>query len=340
MFAPLFHAWERYLASISKDRKVRPFEWGLDWLSPNGQDSSAPGEHVERWVAEVMSDTRRFFHTPPTSDYDFQALLSRRAQGRRRDAALPERVRHTTSGEQRRPRAMVSLGRRRASARAARSSCCRNGTPTAADTSGCRGCWRAVGVSALRLSLPYHDDRMPPELTRADYIVSSNIARTIQVCRQAVLDAKRADRLAGAAGIRAHRHPRHEPRFVPGDADDRARAADSRAGAEPCVALVCGRRVAGPLDAARARGSQRSSRAAAAAGALAADQSVFLSRPGPACADAAGVRALRPDVSGGFVAGRWSRSSASAACRTKCPCCPAGTTAPAWRRSSSWTATC
>jgi dienelactone hydrolase len=33
---------------------------------------------------------------------------------------------------------------------------------------------------------------MPPELTRADYIVSANIARTIQVCRQAVLDARRA----------------------------------------------------------------------------------------------------------------------------------------------------
>jgi pimeloyl-ACP methyl ester carboxylesterase len=33
---------------------------------------------------------------------------------------------------------------------------------------------------------------MPPELTRADYIVSSNIVRTAQVCRQAVLDARRA----------------------------------------------------------------------------------------------------------------------------------------------------
>ena len=47
-------------------------------------------------------------------------------------------------------------------------------------------------MSALRLSLPYHDERMPPELTRADYIVSSNVARTVQVCRQAVLDARRA----------------------------------------------------------------------------------------------------------------------------------------------------
>src|SRR5262249_57072316 len=48
------------------------------------------------------------------------------------------------------------------------------------------------GMSALRLSLPYHDQRMPPELHRADYIVSANIARTVQVCRQAVLDARRA----------------------------------------------------------------------------------------------------------------------------------------------------
>ena len=47
-------------------------------------------------------------------------------------------------------------------------------------------------MSALRLSLPYHDQRMPPELHRADYIVSANVARTVQVCRQAVLDARRA----------------------------------------------------------------------------------------------------------------------------------------------------
>jgi dienelactone hydrolase len=48
------------------------------------------------------------------------------------------------------------------------------------------------GVSALRISKPYHDVRMPPELTRADYIVSANVVRTLQVCRQAVLDARRA----------------------------------------------------------------------------------------------------------------------------------------------------
>ena len=48
------------------------------------------------------------------------------------------------------------------------------------------------GMSALRLTLPYHDARRPPELNRADYIVSANIGRTVQACRQAVMDARRA----------------------------------------------------------------------------------------------------------------------------------------------------
>ncbi len=50
----------------------------------------------------------------------------------------------------------------------------------------------ALGISAVRLSLPYHDRRMPPELARADYIVSSNVGQTLQVNRQAVVDARRA----------------------------------------------------------------------------------------------------------------------------------------------------
>src|SRR5437899_6116067 len=33
---------------------------------------------------------------------------------------------------------------------------------------------------------------MQPDLQRADYIVTANITRTLQVCRQAVLDARRA----------------------------------------------------------------------------------------------------------------------------------------------------
>ena len=46
------------------------------------------------------------------------------------------------------------------------------------------------GVSALRLSKPYHDVRRPPETDRSDYAVSANIGRTISACRQAVIDIR------------------------------------------------------------------------------------------------------------------------------------------------------
>ena len=39
--------------------------------------------------------------------------------------------------------------------------------------------------------MPYHDERRPPELLRAEYIVSSNIGRTAQANQQAVLDVRR-----------------------------------------------------------------------------------------------------------------------------------------------------
>lgn len=46
------------------------------------------------------------------------------------------------------------------------------------------------GISALRLSKPYHDIRRPAELERSDYAVSSNIGRTIASVRQAVIDVR------------------------------------------------------------------------------------------------------------------------------------------------------
>jgi dienelactone hydrolase len=189
MFTALFHAWERRLASISKDRKVRPFDWGLDWLSSNGVASSTAAEHVDRWVAEVMADTQAFFAAPPTRDYDFSASTGGHGG---------------SGGTLRFPSAYVTPHPENNTVHARWfPSSSRSGPARAvvvlpqwnSDRGGHVGLSRLLarfGMSALRLSLPYHDDRMPPELTRADYIVSSNIVRTVQVCRQAVLDAKRA----------------------------------------------------------------------------------------------------------------------------------------------------
>jgi hypothetical protein len=47
-----------------------------------------------------------------------------------------------------------------------------------------------VGISALRLTLPYHEERMPPELERADYLVAPNVGRSLQSIRQSVADTR------------------------------------------------------------------------------------------------------------------------------------------------------
>ena len=43
---------------------------------------------------------------------------------------------------------------------------------------------------ALRMSMAYHDLRMPAELERADYHVSSNLGRTVHASRQSILDSR------------------------------------------------------------------------------------------------------------------------------------------------------
>jgi hypothetical protein len=178
MFERLFHAWEHRLASVSKDRLVRPFEWGADWLHPNGHHG-AHDQRVAQWVDEVMQDPQAFFTPAPTRDFDFDAA----AGTLRFPSALvtPHAENNVVFGRwfpaKERRRAVIVLPQWNS------------------DAGGHIGLSRLLarfGVSALRLSLPYHDARMPPELTRADYIVSANVARTVQVCRQAVLDARRA----------------------------------------------------------------------------------------------------------------------------------------------------
>ena len=54
----------------------------------------------------------------------------------------------------------------------------------------CARIFNRMGISALRLSKPYHDIRRPAELERSDYAVSANIGRTISACRQAVVDIR------------------------------------------------------------------------------------------------------------------------------------------------------
>jgi dienelactone hydrolase len=187
VFEKLFHGWERRLVSVTKDRLVRPFEWGLDWIDTNGHPpGTAPGAVLREWVSHALADTPRFFETPDTSDYTYRADAGGGTGTLSFPSAFttPHPENNTVHGiyfrsvrPDRGHRAVVVLPQWNAGA------------------DGHIGLCRLLnrfGVSALRMSLPYHDARKPPDLNRADFIVSSNIARTVQVCRQAVMDARRA----------------------------------------------------------------------------------------------------------------------------------------------------
>lgn len=200
MIADYFHRWEQELAAVSRDdRKVRGFEWGLDWIEhPLESDLAASATEVEivsRWVDRVMADTDAFY-TPEPTRYTFTTAPERIRAGGEEGVLtyttglttphpenntvvcryfLPDPIRKPKPGAPR--RAVVVLAQWNS------------------DPDGHIGLCRILqklGIASLRISLPYHDRRMPPELTRADYIVSSNIVRTLQVCRQAVRDVRLA----------------------------------------------------------------------------------------------------------------------------------------------------
>ena len=201
-----FHRWERRLADISKDRVVRPFDWGLDWMAVNGHGPNPPygrfasipartmaddhpADVVGQYVKGISADTDAWFTPPPADAFDVTSG-SRNGDGstwvRFPSALATPHTKNNTVVTR-----YFGATRRRGSARRAVIVLPQWNSDAQGHVGLCRLLARC-GMSALRLSLPYHDERMPAELTRADYIVSSNIVRTLEVCRQAVLDARRA----------------------------------------------------------------------------------------------------------------------------------------------------
>ena len=167
--------------SRTTDRVVRPFEWGLDWVfdtPPRGE----PGAALRDWAAEQTATSDQFFAAPPAGDFTFDGfnLSFQSAFATPHAENNTVRARYFPAATERNDgapkRAVVILPQWNAGFDA---------------HVALAGIIARVGISAVRLSLPYHDHRMPQELHRADYIVSANVGRTAQVCRQAVLDARR-----------------------------------------------------------------------------------------------------------------------------------------------------
>lgn len=174
LYAKWMDRWEYKLATADSNRRVRPFDWGTDWLLTHTPHDSP--EAVARYVEQVVSNSQEFFTAPTPKDY--------RLNGNHLTftSSMPSRYaeNNTVHGvwfpaPKGPKRAIVVLPQWNS------------------DAGGHLGLCQLLnkfGVSALRMSMAYHDRRMPPELERADYHVSSNIGRTIHACRQSGIDAR------------------------------------------------------------------------------------------------------------------------------------------------------
>lgn len=190
MIHRLYSNWienrEEYLCTRSTDRVVRPFEWGTEWVHgwPTNGHQHLNGQGELEFLREAnrsaIARSQEFFSYAVPDDYRLEGnrLMFTSA------VSTPHPANNTVHGQwfpavkkdgSHPRRAVLVLPHW-------------NSTATQ-HLALCHGLQR-FGISALRLSLPYHDWRMPPELHRADYAVSSNIGRTLDATRQAVVDSR------------------------------------------------------------------------------------------------------------------------------------------------------
>jgi hypothetical protein len=184
----LIYKWEERLNARDRTQRVSlPFEWGLEYL---GIESSAdPVSAIENFNSRVLKASEDFFAPSPAeaADFDFDGSWLHFPSG----VLSPYQVNNTVHA-----RFFESPGSDRAVIVSPQWN-----ADVESHVGVCRLLNRA-GISALRLSLPYHDRRMPEDRSRADFMVSANIGRTIQAVRQAVQDVRRAADWLIGRGIR------------------------------------------------------------------------------------------------------------------------------------------
>lgn len=221
-------AWETALTTRDENRIVRPVEWGFEWIDDfitaagvraavarAQSDPSAAGESAMLAVNEaIVRNSDSFFGYRTPTDFRLESRAPQlfptnvRPETLQRDAELKQRaldgrlphaqfLRFTSpvqtpypendlvnarwypappEKQQGKPRqAIIVMPQWNADAFSHNVLC---------------SLFNRFGVSALRLSKPFHDIRRPAETERSDYAVSSNISRTIAACRQAVVDVR------------------------------------------------------------------------------------------------------------------------------------------------------
>ncbi|HEX4577910.1 MAG TPA: alpha/beta hydrolase family protein [Edaphobacter sp.] len=221
------YAWETALTTRDTNRIVRPLEWGFDWLrdfsplaaaaQPHSSNGSLAADDYTRMIAvnaDIVARADEFFGYQTPTDFRLEA---------RHPQLFPTNVRPETLQEDAEIRRQAETGELEEAEFLRFTSPVRTRYPEN-DTVNARWYpahpeiqngkpkqamivmpqWNAdafshnalctlfnrFGISCLRLSKPYHDIRRPAELERSDYAVSSNVGRTTEACRQAVVDIR------------------------------------------------------------------------------------------------------------------------------------------------------
>jgi hypothetical protein len=168
--------------SADDNRRVFPFEWGLEHVGANGE--SDPRAFFSRYAEQAIAASDDWYACGVPSDF---ALFPPGHNGFGNDAVLT-----FTSP--------VQSPWKENNRVVARYYPAKKSGPAVVVMPNWNAKWHAgvdlcrwlnsLGISALRLSLPYHDHRMVPGHERADQLVGTNIGLTLQANRQAVLDVR------------------------------------------------------------------------------------------------------------------------------------------------------
>ncbi|HEY6446219.1 MAG TPA: alpha/beta hydrolase family protein [Acidobacteriaceae bacterium] len=220
-------AWETALTTRDENRVVRPMEWGFDWLEEFIGAAGLRGE-VERAERDpaaaepamlevndaIVRNSEGFFGYERPRDFRLEERppqlfpTNLRPETLRRDARLAQMA---VEGKLKRAQFLrftspvrtpypendlvnarwfpAAPGKQRGKPRQAMIVMPQWNADAFSHNILC-SLFNRFGISALRLSKPFHDIRRPAEIVRSDYAVSSNVGRNITACRQAVIDVR------------------------------------------------------------------------------------------------------------------------------------------------------
>jgi len=167
------------------NRRVQPFAWGLEYIGGEANETD-PAGFVRAFAQRAMEKSEEWFATTPGSDYRLDsenvltfssAIASPWAENNTVYARLwPARTGWKPPIKAKPGAALLVLPNWNAKWRGQDGLCD----------------WISrFGITALKMSMPYHNRRMVRGHERADQICGPNIGLTLQANRQAVLDARR-----------------------------------------------------------------------------------------------------------------------------------------------------